>query len=166
MVLDEPTNDLDVETLELLEELLSNYKGTLLLVSHDRQFLDQVVTSCLVFEGNAEVNEYVGGYSDWIEHKNQKVKINSVTDFSKKSDKKQIAKSSKKISWNQQKELDELPALIDSLEKSIELLQQKINDADFYKKSKEQTQKVLDDLSVKEKKLDVAFDRWGELDAL
>jgi ATP-binding cassette subfamily F protein uup len=166
MVLDEPTNDLDVETLELLEELLSNYKGTLLLVSHDRQFLDQVVTSCLVFEGNAEVNEYVGGYSDWIEHKNQKVKINSVIDFSKKSDKKQIAKSSKKISWNQQKELDELPALIDSLEKSIELLQQKINDADFYKKSKEQTQKVLDDLSVKEKKLDVAFDRWGELDAL
>ncbi|MCK5876032.1 MAG: ATP-binding cassette domain-containing protein, partial [Candidatus Marithrix sp.] len=136
LVLDEPTNDLDVESLELLEELLNNYSGTLLLVSHDRKFLDNVVTSTIVFEGQGKVKEYVGGYEDWLR---QRPKLTKSTTVSKKNVPQQVKAKSGKITYNEQRELAKLPNQIEVLESELAKLHILVSDATFYQ---QETQKI------------------------
>ena len=169
LVLDEPTNDLDMETLELLEELLSEFNGTILLVSHDRAFLDNVVTSVLVFEGEGQVREYVGGYEDW--HRYQQQRINT-TVVSSKSPK--LAKSAKtnakaqpekrKLSYKEQRELEQLPEKIEQLEIRQQELQEQISDSGFYKQDDAHITATLGQLDEISKKLEQAYARWEALE--
>ncbi|VEI44754.1 ABC transporter ATPase [Actinobacillus equuli] len=146
LILDEPTNDLDVETLELLEELLADYQGTLLIVSHDRQFIDNTVTECYFFEGNGVLNKYVGGYFDAKQQQenyhatlaqNQLNKRSNSAEILQKAEEKQplVTKSEPakkvKLSYKDQRELDELPAKMEALEAEMESLQAEVNSADF-----------------------------------
>ncbi len=173
LVMDEPTNDLDVDTLELLEELLMNYEGTLILVSHDRAFVDNVVTSTLVFEGNAEVYEYVGGYEDWLEqykYKQSKIEPQSVKKpeqalAKKASNKKNRAvEKTKKLSFKEQKELDELPALIDALDAQLKEVTEEMSATEFYQQDKESVSHTTQRLSEIEQALELAYKRWQELE--
>jgi ATP-binding cassette subfamily F protein uup len=180
LVLDEPTNDLDVETLELLEELLTEYKGTLLLVSHDRTFLDNVVTSTLVFEGNGQVKEYVGGYTDWLRQKKQYLsdQVNIETKDEKSANKnKPVAKivttenqhvqnkgKARKLSYKEQRELEELPVRIETLETEQSKIQQTVSSANFYQQDKETIASTLSRLEEIEKELERCFQRWETLE--
>ena len=173
LVMDEPTNDLDVDTLELLEELLMNYEGTLILVSHDRAFVDNVVTSTLVFEGNAEVYEYVGGYEDWLgqyKYKQSKIASTQADQVVKKPvekaapEKNSSAKKTKKLSFKEQKELDELPALIDTLDVQLKEITEKMSAAEFYQQDKEIISLATQHLSEIEQALESAYRRWQELE--
>ena len=173
LVLDEPTNDLDIETLELLEELLTDYKGTLLIVSHDRTFLDNVVTSTLVFEGEGRVNSYVGGYSDWLRQRKQTLSArSSVDDKSKgKTNNRSEIKNEPvvkgkplKLGYKEQRELEELPGKIDALEKEQTEIQNKISDPDFYQQDKEKIANALSQLEAAEKELAHCFERWEILE--
>ncbi len=169
IIMDEPTNDLDLETLELLEARLVDFEGTVLLVSHDRAFLDNVVTSVLVFEGDGVINEYVGGYSDWLAHYGDKKSTKAVEKSSgtEKTDKKaKPAKPKKKLSYKEQKELNTLPDKIDQLENQQSLLLQQINQPDFYKKPAEETENTLAQLQQTEQQLEQAYQRWDELEAM
>ncbi|MFK5913437.1 MAG: ATP-binding cassette domain-containing protein [Woeseiaceae bacterium] len=165
LVLDEPTNDLDVETLELLEELLCNYEGTLIIVSHDRTFLDNVVSSTLAFDGDGIVNEYVGGYDDWLrqskERKNLGQKVTKKK-TEKKTDKPKESKK-KKLSYKDQFELDTLPQKIESLEIEQSAIQEKIAEPDFYQEDKKIVDKELDRLKEVESELETTYARWEEL---
>ena len=163
LVLDEPTNDLDVETLELLEELLCNYDGTLILVSHDRTFLDNVVTSTLAFEGDGVVNEYVGGYEDWLRQSKKSASNSDVKKTEIKEVKKDKSETKKKLSYNDQRELDSLPQIIENLEAEQEDIQKQVSGADFYKQEKSEVDNVLARLSELEKELELAYQRWEEL---
>ena len=167
IIMDEPTNDLDLETLEMLEEKLVNYEGTLLLVSHDRAFLDNVVTSVFVFEGEGTVNEYIGGYAEWFalaeQRKKQQV-TKKVEDLSKKEKPKTVTK--KKLSFKDKKELEELPGQIDQLETEQVKLTEKIGSAEFYKQEQDQIQITLKKLQETEEKLEQAYQRWDELEAM
>lgn len=165
LVLDEPTNDLDVETLELLEELLCNYDGTLILVSHDRTFLDNVVTSTLAFEGDGVINEYVGGYEDWLrQSRSNFAKVEKKAAAPKDNAKETKPEKKKtKLSYKDQFELDTLPQKIESLEAEQEETQNKIAEADFYQQDKKDVDKVLARLSEVEKELETAYERWEEL---
>ena len=168
LVMDEPTNDLDVETLELLEELLMDYHGTLLLVSHDRAFLDNVVTSTLVFEGAGVIGEYVGGYSDWLRHKktaDDKPARKKTTAASEKStpDPVETAKT-RKLSYKDQRELDALPGKIEQLETEQAQLQATMGDAGFYQQSHEQVNETLERLQAVEEELEACFGRWEILE--
>ncbi|AIR91413.1 ATP-binding cassette domain-containing protein [Pseudomonas cremoricolorata] len=183
LVLDEPTNDLDVETLELLEEVLSNYKGTVLMVSHDRAFLDNVVTSTLVFEGEGRVREYVGGYEDWIrqggsprllgvtESKGGKSELNSAV-VAKVAEPAPAAVaavaeadgSKKKLSYKLQRELEQLPLQIDALEQKMAAVQAEIADAGFYQRPIGETTAVLVQLEQLQAELDGLVERWAELE--
>lgn len=164
LVMDEPTNDLDIETLELLEELLIEYSGTILLVSHDRVFLDNVVTSTMVFEGNGHVAEYPGGYEDWM---NQKVPANTEKNSEKKEKKKKIkTEKPKKLSFKERKDLDEMPLLIEELEKEQGELYSMMTDPEYFKKSPgEMKQNEERSYKLKEE-LKKAYDRWEYLDQL
>ncbi|MEZ9564196.1 ABC transporter ATP-binding protein [Vibrio artabrorum] len=173
LILDEPTNDLDIETLELLEDLLANYEGTLLLVSHDRQFVDNTVMTSWIFEGNGVIEEFVGGYHDAQQQRKQALEYRQVEKPSKpekvveETPKTAPVKAKpKKLSYKLQRELEALPMRLEELETQIETLQQEVNDPSFFSKSVEQTQPVLDKLSAAEQELDVAFERWEELEAL
>ena len=161
LVLDEPTNDLDVETLELLEELLCNYDGTLILVSHDRAFLDNVVTSTLAFEGDGVINEYVGGYEDWLrQSKNLKPKAAEKSTQVKEVKKE---KTKEKLTYKDQRELDGLPQKIEDLESEQESIQKQVSEPDFYKGEQAEVDKVLARLAELEKELEHAYERWEEL---
>ena len=172
LVLDEPTNDLDIETLELLEELLVNYKGTLLLVSHDRQFVDNTVTHSWIFEGEGVVRKFVGGYHDAMEQRknHDKIKEENASNKTKtvpetKSPKTPIKeKSIKKLSYKLQKELETLPLQIEALENEILHLQEIVNDPIFFQHRTEKTQPTLDKLNEAESSLNVLFERWEELE--
>lgn len=174
LVLDEPTNDLDVETLELLEDILANYAGTVLIVSHDREFINNTVTSVFAFTGNGSVSEVVGGYDDfhrWYEA--QQALTAKAPPKPAKEDKapapkaqKTDVKRSKKLSYKDQRELDALPELVEQLEADIESLQTQVNAPEFFKKTAEETTPVLNQLQELESKLDAAFSRWEELEAL
>ncbi|OCT25675.1 ATP-binding cassette domain-containing protein [Pseudomonas putida] len=183
LVLDEPTNDLDVETLELLEEVLSNFKGTVLMVSHDRAFLDNVVTSTLVFEGEGKVREYVGGYEDWIrqggspkllgvtESKGGKSELNSavVEKVAVEVAPEPVApvvadNSKKKLSYKLQRELEMLPGQIDALEQKMAVLQEEVNAPGFYQRPIGETSDVLAKLEKLQAELDVLVERWAELE--
>ncbi len=173
LILDEPTNDLDVETLELLEELIDSYQGTVLLVSHDRQFVDNSVTECWIFEGDGRINRYVGGYYDAQQQRAEAVPLRkSVPAASEKSAESkasvQSAPSAKrqtgKLSYNQQRELEQLPQKLEQLEQSIAALQAQMNDADFFTRPRDETQKVLNALAEAEQELEVCFERWEALE--
>ncbi|MEZ8721349.1 ABC transporter ATP-binding protein [Vibrio pomeroyi] len=173
LILDEPTNDLDIETLELLEDLLANYQGTLLLVSHDRQFVDNTVMTSWIFEGNGVIEEFVGGYYDAQQQRKQALEYRQVEKPSKpekvveETPKTAPVKAKpKKLSYKLQRELEALPMRLEELETQIETLQEEVNDPNFFSKSVEQTQPVLDKLSAAEQELEVAFERWEELEAL
>lgn len=161
LIMDEPTNDLDIETLELLEDLLSNYQGTLLLVSHDRAFLDNVVTSTLVFEGNGIIQEFVGGYQDWL-HQRKKTSLPSIEKNKNLSEKSN--KSTNKLSFKEEKELQELPQRIEKLEAMQHELQQLTSHADFYQQSPDIIANKMDDLKNIEEELHIFYKRWEELE--
>ena len=169
LVLDEPTNDLDIETLEVLEQKLCEYTGTLIVVSHDREFLDNVVTSTIVFEEDGKVQEYVGGYSDWA-RRGHKL---AVTDDPVEQDRRKQAASERrknrkptKLSYKDQRELDALPAEIETLETGIDALQQDIAAPDFYAQDTGIVQEKLRELSEAEQYLEQRIERWGELETL
>lgn len=169
LVLDEPTNDLDIETLEVLEQKLCNYSGTLIVVSHDREFLDNVVTSTIVFEADGGLSEYVGGYTDWLRHGRQL----AVTDRPDQSPAKEYAATKRrqkgkktKLSYNDQRELDRLPGEIESQEANIATLQQTIAASEFYLQEKNSVQHTLRELSAAESSLERQIERWGELETL
>jgi ATP-binding cassette subfamily F protein uup len=169
LVMDEPTNDLDVETLELLEDLLANFDGSLLLVSHDRTFLDNVVTSTLVFEGDGRIGEYVGGYSDWLAHSSRgkgqdKANIPPPPSQSKAAE-TAAPSAKKKLSYKEQKELEALPARIEELEERQSALNARINAGDFYKESPETVKSVLAEAETLAQDLEQAYARWDELEA-
>lgn len=173
LILDEPTNDLDVETLELLEELIDSYQGTVLLVSHDRQFVDNSVTECWIFEGDGRINRYVGGYYDAQQQRAETVPLRkSVPAAAEKSAESketvQSAPSAKrqtgKLSYNQQRELEQLPQKLEQLEQSIAALQAQMNDADFFTRPRDETQKVLNALAEAEQELEVSFERREALE--
>ena len=170
IIMDEPTNDLDMETLELLEEKLVDYDGTLLLVSHDRAFLDNVVTSVLVFEGEGIITEFIGGYSDWQAHCEQN-KPQNQSDLNKKTEavekkSKPDASKKKKLSYKEQKELDELPDLISRLETEQAAINETINAPGFYKNDQALVAKTLEALKTIDEKLEQAYVRWDELEAM
>jgi len=167
LVMDEPTNDLDIETLELLEELLNQVEGTLLLVSHDRTFLDNVVTSTLVFEGQGKISEYIGGYQDWLSQR----KI--ADELDKSPIKKNVPavnkaqpRQSKKLSYKEQKELDELPKKIEELEKKQSELQQMILCPDFYTQKPDEIAEKMNQLQQIAEDLEKSYQRWDELETL
>lgn len=166
LVLDEPTNDLDVEMLEVLEERLVEYSGTLIIVSHDRNFLDNVVTSILVFEEDGQLQEYVGGYKDWARRGKQLLETEAPAgeNAAAASVEKQEDKKPKKLSYKLQRELDELPARIEELERFIQGLTASVEKPDFYDKPYAETSEVLEQLSQAQQELDFAMERWAELE--
>lgn len=168
LVLDEPTNDLDAETLDLLEDLLVEFTGTLLLVSHDRAFLDEVVTSTLVFEGDGRIGDYVGGYSDWqAELKKQAARKTSepARTATAAAPASAAAPPAKKLNNKERAELDALPARIEALEKEQADLTAKLGDATFYKTAGARFAEVKARLETVEREHAAAFARWEELEA-
>jgi ATP-binding cassette subfamily F protein uup len=162
LVLDEPTNDLDTETLELLEELLANYTGTLLLVSHDRAFLNNVVTSTLVFEGSGQINEYPGGYDDWLEQR-QNTALAKQVETEPKQEKQ---KSTRKLSNKERAELKALPLQLEHLEREQEELHDAMADPGFYQRPKDEITSSTARAEEIPKKIEEAFERWAELEGL
>jgi ATP-binding cassette subfamily F protein uup len=165
LVLDEPTNDLDVETLEILEDLLVQFAGTVLLVSHDRTFLDNVVTSTIVFEAQGVINEYVGGYSDWL-HQRRIIQSAVAKQQSQSTQKPKAQANKKKLSYKQQQLLDSLPEKIAALETQLATIHDQISDADFYTGDQQQINKVLADAQQIEQQLEQAYAQWDELESL
>ena len=169
LVLDEPTNDLDIETLEVLEEKLSEYSGTLIVVSHDREFLDNVVTSTIVFEENGRIQEYVGGYSDWVRQGKQLAVTDSpyaVEERRRRAAEHRRQRPATKLSYKDQRELDALPAEIETLEAAIAELQQTVADPDFYARDGDAVRDALEKLAQAETELERRIERWGELETL
>jgi ATP-binding cassette subfamily F protein uup len=173
LIMDEPTNDLDVETLELLEELLAEYPGTLLLVSHDRDFLDNVVTSTLAMEGDGRVAEYVGGYSDWLLQRPADVSpswspspARPEAPPAREMPGKPItaAPTKRKLGFKEARELDALPALIESLESRIADLTAALSDPAFYRQDAAAIAVHNTAIAEAQRALDVAYSRWTELD--
>ncbi len=166
LVLDEPTNDLDVETLEILEDLLVRFEGTVLLVSHDRTFLDNVVTSTIVFEAQGVINEYVGGYSDWLRQRRVIRPATGNQQSNSTSQPKKAQASNKKLSYKQQQQLDSLPTTIAALEAQQSEIHDQISDADFYTGDQQQINKVLADSKQIEQQLEQAYIDWDTLETL
>lgn len=170
IIMDEPTNDLDMETLELLEERLVEYTGTLLIVSHDRVFLDNVVTSVIVFEGEGVVSEFVGGYSDWLAYSQAQAKdqAKSLKKVSKAESKlsAETVTEKKKINYKEQKELTELPAIIEVLESKQAEVNEKIVASEFYQQDQKEVDLILKKLAKIDTDLEQAYARWDELEAL
>ncbi|QKJ86636.1 ABC transporter ATP-binding protein [Paramixta manurensis] len=171
LILDEPTNDLDVETLELLEELIEDYQGSVLLVSHDRQFVDNTVTECWIFEGNGEIGSFVGGYHDaqqqraaYKQTRAVSVKAASAVVDSPKSE--TIKRPTSKLSYKLQRELELLPQQMEQLENRVEALQAQVADANFFSQPHDKTQPVLDALHAAEQEMESAFERWEYLESL
>ena len=166
LVMDEPTNDLDIETLELLEELLADYPGTLLLVSHDRAFLDNVVTSTLVFEGEGKIEEFIGGYQDWLRQRKVPTVVKPTVAQPQPAAKTAAPKANaKKLSFKEQKELAELPLQIETLENDLLAFQQQIANPEFYQGDTTSVNETLTALQTTEAALAVAYARWEELEA-
>jgi ABC transport system ATP-binding/permease protein len=164
LVMDEPTNDLDVETLELLEERLAEYAGTLLLVTHDREFLDNVVTSLLIADGSGRIEEWVGGYSDWAT--GQRARTAAATDNAQSAPappRPQTPRSGRKLSYKDQRELDTLPGRIETLEEEISALTTQLGDPALHR-DHQALARVNAALSAAQVQLDAAYTRWAELD--
>ncbi|HMM65685.1 MAG TPA: ATP-binding cassette domain-containing protein [Dokdonella sp.] len=166
LVMDEPTNDLDVETLELLEELLVDYAGTLLLVSHDREFLDNVVTSTLALEGEGRVGEYVGGYAEWLRQRPQALSMRPRNEAAAAT----VAPlapvpARRKLAYKEMRELESLPGLIDTLETRIGELTAAMNDPAFFKQDAQAIVAANETMAKTQAELDAAYARWQELEA-
>jgi ATP-binding cassette subfamily F protein uup len=173
LILDEPTNDLDVETLELLEDILQQYQGTVLLVSHDREFVNNTVTSSLYFAGQGKVVDIAGDYEDVVAYQkrqqNNVKAVETVQKSVKPVEEKPVelsSTSSKKLSYKEKRELELLPALIETLDAELSGLQQQVNDPDFFRQNADYTQKALNQLHEAESKLAHAYERWEQLEAL
>ncbi|MDP5064801.1 MAG: ATP-binding cassette domain-containing protein [Haliea sp.] len=175
LVLDEPTNDLDIETLELLEDILLSFDGTVILVSHDRDFMDHVVTQLLIVRGDGSVEEQAGGYSDW-EARGGRLAVPETRGQQMPASKPEPAAtapapaaaatpSRRKLSYKEQRELEALPAKIDALEQQQSALEARTIDATFYQQSREAVDAVLAELSDVQESLDAAIERWAELEA-
>ncbi|MGZ3254149.1 MAG: ATP-binding cassette domain-containing protein, partial [Burkholderiaceae bacterium] len=171
LVLDEPTNDLDIDTLELLEELLEEYKGTVFLVSHDRTFLDNVVTQVIVAEGDGLWREYIGGYTDW-----ERVRATAAQSSSAKTAGKSSAKTDaqeapasstkqKKLSYKEQREMEELPILIAKLEAEQKAISQQLADPDLYKQKAQQVQRLNQRFAEIDEQLMGALEKWEAIEA-
>jgi ATP-binding cassette subfamily F protein uup len=178
LVLDEPTNDLDIETLELLEEILLEFEGTVLLVSHDRDFMDNVVTSLIVMDGQGGVSEYVGGYSDWESHGGSLSPpplsppvpaASSATRAAKIENRpagnQQKVGPKRKLSYHEQRELGRLPGQIEALEQQQSLLEEKMSAPGFYESGYQEIQKVMNELAGLQAELEKAYVRWDALEA-
>jgi len=167
LVLDEPTNDLDSETLELLEELLVNVKGTVLLICHDRAFLNNVATSTLVFSDDGTINEYVGGYNDWLQQQNQAPPEPDQPKIDKKKLYREARKASQKrrLSFKETKELESLPALIESLESELETLHNQLADPAFYR-NQDNAVAAKKQLAEIESQHAHAYERWEHLESI
>ncbi|HSA79117.1 MAG TPA: ATP-binding cassette domain-containing protein, partial [Nitrospirota bacterium] len=168
LVLDEPTNDLDIETLDLLEELLMDYPGTVLLVSHDRAFINNVVTSTLALEGDGKVNEYVGGYDDWLRQSQRKIEVSGVP---VKIEEKKAAsgpqkEKSRRLTFKEQKELETLPKRIEELETEQQQIIAVMADPAFYRESGNRVTETKARLEAVEKELVESYARWEALEAL
>ncbi|TMN33268.1 ABC transporter ATP-binding protein [Pseudoalteromonas sp. S2755] len=173
IVLDEPTNDLDIETLELLEEILNQYQGTVLVVSHDREFIDNTCGSVWAFEGEGLVTEIVGGYSDFelYQQRREQQKKEAQKVHQEKQQQAEIKKAaaparSNKLSYKLKLELESLPSKVEELEEAVNKQQALVSDPDFFKQDQETTHKALNHLTELESKLEAAFERWEELEAL
>jgi ATP-binding cassette subfamily F protein uup len=173
LVLDEPTNDLDVETLDLLEELLLNYEGTVLIVSHDRTFVNNLVTSCFVFEGDGKITDFLGGYDDWLRQKPaltkptaaKNTKVNSSTKKAESVPTDTNPSDTKKLSFNEQHELKSLPKEIETLESKVSDLETQMADPNFYKQEHKVTAAITDELQEINANLKVKYDRWEALES-
>lgn len=164
LVMDEPTNDLDIETLELLESMLVEYPGTLLLISHDREFINHIVSSVLVFEENGHIAEFVGGYDDYQRYKKQQRDLTRSTSTTTVSAPVR-EKNPVKLSYNEQRELAALPKQIETLEQQIEAMQNEMSAAEFYQRDAKEMAKFKQDLMEKEALLESLFERWTLLEA-
>ena len=166
LVLDEPTNDLDIETLELLEELLIDFTGTLLLVTHDRAFLDNVVTSTLAFEDEGRIGEYVGGYTDWLQQRRAPSPEHPAPARDKPAQVRTepAAKQQGKLSYKLQRELDSLPGKIEALEAEQSRLTALVNDPGFYARPREEIAATLAELETLSQALEASYARWAELE--
>jgi ATP-binding cassette subfamily F protein uup len=162
LVLDEPTNDLDIETLELLEDLIAAFEGTVLLVSHDRAFVNNVAENILAWEGPGQFNFYVGNYDDWVRQRK------AIEKAEKKAAKQapQAKKANKKLSYKDQRELDELPQRLEKLEAAVELAQEPMNDPNFFQQNADKVATGQEALAKASKALEDAFERWEALEAL
>jgi len=166
LVMDEPTNDLDVETLELLEELLLDYPGTLLLVSHDRAFINNIVTSTLVFEGDGRVNEYVGGYDDWLrQSRSNNIPMPAIKKTEAKQRPRKPAVQSQKLGYKEQRELSQLPQRIESIEAEVRQIYSTMADSDFYKKEGVVIAAARQRLQTLEQELGDCYQRWEQLES-
>jgi ATP-binding cassette subfamily F protein uup len=170
LVMDEPTNDLDLETLELLESLLSAYAGTLLLVSHDREFLNNVVTSTLVLEGEGRVKEYAGGYDDWLRQRpEEELPVAKPAPARSEAARLEPAQSSpqrsRRLTYKQQRELDALPQRIENLEAELSQLQRQMADPAFYRQAPAEIIRVKSRLETLQNEVTEAYRRWEELEA-
>ncbi|MBE2898442.1 ABC transporter ATP-binding protein [Pasteurellaceae bacterium 20609_3] len=171
LILDEPTNDLDVETLELLEEILSQYQGTLIIVSHDRQFIDNTATECYFFEGDGVIAPYIGGYYD-AKHQQENAlsaqlaqeKAQSAVEPKAEKPKHKPQARTRKLSFKEQRELDAMPALLEQLEQEVNDLQSAVSDPDFFNQDHQTTSATLEALAAKEQALDEALERWEALE--
>jgi ABC transport system ATP-binding/permease protein len=174
IVLDEPTNDLDVDTLELLEDLLADYDGTLLLVSHDRMFLDNVVTSTLIFEGNGRFGEYAGGYEDWERYR----RLKAEQETSSRPEQRSAAPAAwrtaggnrvqgpRKLTYKEQRELESLPAKIEALETEQAQLHRLMGEGDFYRQPSENITAAMARLDSLANELESCYKRWESLEQL
>ena len=168
LVLDEPTNDLDIETLEVLEQKLCDFNGTLIVVSHDRAFLDNVVTSTIVFEADGRAKEYVGGYTDWVRQGHELANTENIAAAEAKkreNAERRKNKNKTKLSYKEQRELDLLPAEIEALETSIAALQVRVASPDFYADGKNAVNASLQELHAQEALLERRVERWAELES-
>jgi ATP-binding cassette subfamily F protein uup len=171
LVLDEPTNDLDIETLELLEELILEFSGTVLLVSHDREFLNNVATSTLVFEGNGHVAEYVGGYDDWVRQRtidpfisNKDKAVSTKKEKTEKETKQKTIKAAK-LSYKDQRELDSLPERIELLENTVEQLQAEMATPEFFQQDRQMILDKQEQFATAAEELEHCYSRWEILES-
>ncbi|MGV3344864.1 ABC transporter ATP-binding protein [Enterobacteriaceae bacterium LUAb1] len=176
LILDEPTNDLDVETLELLEELIEDYQGTVLLVSHDRQFVDNTVTECWIFDGDGHIGSFIGGYHDAQQQRNAWNALRQPTSVSPAAQlntskppralNQSVKQSATKLSYNLQRELEQIPEKLEQLESRVSHLQQQMSDEHFFTQGHDVTQPILTELAETEQALEAAFERWEYLESL
>ncbi|MDX1678909.1 MAG: ABC transporter ATP-binding protein, partial [Arsukibacterium sp.] len=177
LILDEPTNDLDVETLELLEDILQQYQGTVILVSHDREFVNNTVTSSLLFAGGGRIIEIAGGYDDVMAYQARQLTKNATSKTAASSESvaldkpaatevNPLVKNPKKLSYKEKRELELLPQQIEQLDAELTALQQQVNDPEFFKRNAADSQQTLNLLQQTESKLAQAYARWEQLEAL
>ena len=168
LVLDEPTNDLDADTLELLEEMLMEYKGTVLLVSHDREFLNNIVTSTIVFEGDGRLAEYVGGYDDWLRQRT--ISSAGETEETKKKEKPEKSRPRRKrlrtLTFNEKKQIAALPARIESMEAERAGLYETLAAPDFYRQDGSSIPTIKARIAELDKEIPAAYERWELLESI